>query len=213
MHPQKAALVTTAYFGPVQYFSKFLDHETRMIEIYDHYSKQTYRNRCNIYGANGILPLSIPVLKGPEHKTRVRDIRMDDTKKWKKLHWKGIESAYRHSPFFEFYMDEIHSFFRKNYRFLIDLNTEILNVILSHLDIDPEFSFTSAFAEHPGDTAMDYRELIHPKTGLSEDPHFKVIPYHQVFSGKHGFLPNLSILDLLFNEGPNSRMILEKSVV
>jgi hypothetical protein len=213
MHAQKAALVSTAYFGPVQYFSKFLVHKTRVIEICDHYSKQTYRNRCNIYGANGILTLSIPVLKGHGHKTKVKDIKIDGSKKWQKLHWKGIQSAYSHSPFFEFYMDEIQSLVMNSHQYLLDLNTEILRVMLSHLDIDTEFSLTSEFAEYPGDTAMDYRDLIHPKAELSEDPHFKVIPYQQVFGEKHGFLPNLSILDLLFNEGPNSRMIIEKSIV
>lgn len=212
MHTQKAALFSTAYFGPVQYYSKFLVHDTRIIEIYDHYTKQTYRNRCNIYGANGILSLSIPVLKGAGHKSWIRDIRMDDTKNWKKLHWKGIESAYRHSPFFEFYMDDIQSFIMGKYKFLIDLNSEILRAILTHLEIDPEFTCTNEFVDYTRYQAMDYRELIHPKVDVSADPHFNPLPYPQVFSIKHGFLPNLSILDLLFNEGPNSRIILEKSV-
>ena len=212
MQVQKAALLSTAYFGPIQYYAKFLAHETRIIEIHDHYTRQTYRNRCNIYGSNGILSLSIPVLKGPGHKSLVRDIRMDDTKKWKKLHWKGIESAYMHSPFFEFYMDEIQYFFIKDYKFLLDLNTDILRTILPQLEIDAEFTYTDEFVSNAGDHTVDYRELIHPKVGLSADPYFTPRPYPQVFSPKLGFLPNLSILDLLFNEGPNSRAILEKTI-
>ena len=144
-----------------------------MIEIHDYYSKQTYRNRCNIYGANGQLSLSIPVLKGPEHKSRVKDIKIDDSKNWKKMHWKGIESAYMHSPFFEFYMDEIQSVFGKIYSFLIDLNTDILHLILSHLEIEPYFRHTDHYMEESGEKFTDYRELIHPKKDLSSDQDFK----------------------------------------
>ena len=96
MGAEETVLLSTSYFGSIQYFTKFLLYPHRYIERYDHYTKQTYRNRCNIFGANGVLSLSIPVLKGPLHKTYVKDIRIDYSKNWRKLHWKGIESAYMH---------------------------------------------------------------------------------------------------------------------
>ena len=213
MFEDKAALLSTAYFGPIHYYTKFLIHNLRAIEIHDNYSKQTYRNRCNIYGANGLLPLSIPVLKGPEHKSLVRDIKIDDSKNWKKLHWKGIESAYMHSPFFEYYMDEIQAFFERRYSFLIDLNMDILHLTLTHLEIGSDFTLTDEFIENTGKNYADYRELIHPKKAPQADTDFVLRPYQQVFSTRHGFLPNLSILDLLFNEGPNSRTILKESII
>jgi len=208
----KAALLSTTYFGPVQYYTKFLLHGWRVIEVHDNYTKQTYRNRGNIFGANGLLPLSIPVLKGMAHKTRAKEIRIDMSKKWKKLHWKGIESAYMHSPFFEYYMDEIRSIFDMDQSFLLDLNMHILQMTLSHLDIEPVYGPSDDFIDEPDGEYEDYREIIHPKKDPVTDPDFNPQPYHQVFSEKHGFLPNLSILDLLFNEGPNSRSILEKSI-
>ena len=212
MQAKKPALLSTTYLGPVQYYAVFLLHPGRIIERHDNYIKQTYRNRCNIYGANGILSLSIPVLKGPDHKSKVKDIRIDYTKNWRKLHWKGIESAYRHSPFFEYFMDEIRSFFEKEYTFLIDINTEIMVRILGDLEMDTEFSFTDDFIDPGRDDLADYRESIHPKVEEGSDPDFRPHPYHQVFSEKHGFMPNLSILDLIFNEGHNARNILEKSL-
>jgi hypothetical protein len=212
MHSRKSALLSSAYFGPIQYYSKFLVHQQRIIEVHDHYTKQTYRNRCIIYGANGLLSLSIPVLKGPAHKSLFKDIRMDDSKNWKKLHWKSIESAYMHSPFFEYYMDEIQAFFTKTYKYLLDLNTDILSTMLTHLEIEPTFAITDEFIPPSWNQSDDYRDIIHPKIELSADPDFHPYPYQQVFSEKHGLLPNLSIMDLLFNEGPNSRNILERSV-
>ena len=133
MGPDNTVLLSTSYFGPVQYFTKFLLFPQRVIERFDNYTKQTYRNRCKIYGANGIITLSVPVLKGPSHKTHVRDIRIDYSKNWRKLHWKGIESAYRHSPFCEFYMDDIRAFLEMQHGFLLDINLEILDYLLESL--------------------------------------------------------------------------------
>jgi hypothetical protein len=141
------ALLSISYLGPVQYLTKFLLHPVRIIERYDHYIKQTYRNRCNIMGANGILPLSIPVLKGQDHKTYVRDIRIDYNKKWQKLHWRSIESAYRHSPFFEFYMDEFSPFYEQRFEFLLDFNAALLVLILQSLEINYTLRYSSEFMD------------------------------------------------------------------
>ena len=206
------ALLSTSYLGPVQYLTKFLIHPVRIIEQYDHYVKQTYRNRSNIMGANGILPLSIPVLKGQAHKTYVRDIRIDYDKKWQKLHWRSIESAYRHSPFFEFYMDEYSPFYEKRFEFLLDFNAALLEMILQALEFDNTINYSRGFIEAGTEDYADYREAIHPKRDLSSDPFFVPAVYRQVFAERLGFKANLSIIDLLFNEGPNARSVLEQCI-
>ncbi len=206
------ALLSSTYLGPVQYFTKFLIHPLQIIERYDHYAKQTYRNRCNIMAANGILSLSIPVVKGPAHKTYVRDIRIDYDKKWQKLHWRSIESAYRHSPFFEFYMDEFSPFYEQKFEFLTDLNAALLEVVLRSLEMDGTIRYSSEFIGVPGKDYADYREIIHPKRDLTSDPLFVPVSYQQVFSERLGFKANLSIIDLLFNEGPNARSVLEQCI-
>jgi hypothetical protein len=206
------ALLSLTYLGPVQYFTKFLIHPVLVIERYDHYIKQTYRNRCNIMGANGILPLSIPVLKGPDHKTHVRDVRIDYHKKWQKLHWKSIESAYRHSPFFEFYMDEFSPFYESRYEFLLDFNDAQLKIVLRALDINASIRKSESFLDTAREGFSDYREAIHPKRDPFSDPLFVPAPYQQVFAERFGFKANLSIIDLLFNEGPNARSVLEQSI-
>jgi hypothetical protein len=163
-------------------------------------------------GANGILPLSVPVLKGQLHKTYVRDIRIDYNKKWQKLHWRSIESAYRHSPFFEFYMDEFSPFYERRFKFLLDLNTALLEVVLHALEIEYTIRYSSEYIDVSAKDYADYREAIHPKRDLSSDPLFVPVSYQQVFAERLGFKANLSIIDLLFNEGPNARSVLEQCI-
>ncbi len=212
MQAEGKVLLSTSYFGPVQYFTKFLLYPERIIEQYDHYGKQTYRNRCMVYGANGKLSLSVPVLKGTEHKSHVRDVRIDYSRNWRKLHWKGLESAYRHSPFFEFHTDEIRSLLDKKHEYLMDLNLEILDYLLEVLEIEGGYSLTGEYAGAEGIGAMDIRDAIHPKKGFTADADFRPEPYFQVFAERQGFLENLSIVDLIFNEGPNARSVLERSI-
>ena len=206
------ALLSISYLGPVQYLTKFLIFPVRIIERYDHYIKQTYRNRCYIMGANGILPLSIPVLKGRATKTYVRDIRIDYHKKWQKLHWRSIESAYRHSPFFEFYMDEFSPFYEQKFEFLLDFNAALLEVVLQAMEIDNTIRYSSEFIDVTLKNYTDFRETIHPKRDLSSDPLFVPVSYQQVFAKRLGFMANLSIIDLLFNEGPNARSVLQQCI-
>jgi len=206
------ALLSITYLGPVQYFTKFLLHPVRIIERYDHYIKQTFRNRCNIMGANGILPLSIPILKGQAHKTYVRDIRIDYNKKWQKLHWRSMESAYRHSPFFEYYMDEFYPFYEQRFEFLIDFNAALLELVLQSLEIENTLNYSREFIDAGIVDYADYRETIHPKRDLSSDPFYVPVTYRQVFLERLGFNANLSIIDLLFNEGPNARSVLEQCI-
>jgi hypothetical protein len=206
-----AILLSITYLGPVQYFTKFLLYDEIWLETHEHYSKQTYRNRCDIYGTNGKLSLVIPVLKGNEHKTRITDLKIDYNKKWQKLHWKGIESAYRSTPFFEFYIDELSRFYSKKFVFLFDLNMELFRTFLLMLDLNPEIKFTEKYYL-PVDCAItDMRDVIHPKRSYRTDQNFLPLQYRQVFSDKHGFIANLSIIDLIFNMGPDSISVLKGS--
>ena len=197
---------------PVQYIAKLLTHSLGKIEIHENYQKQSYRNRCIIYGANGPLPLVIPVKKTHGTKTRTKDIQLDYDTSWQKNHWRSITSAYNSSPFFEFYMDEFVPFYEKKEKFLIDFNTKLLHVILQNLEINTELSFTSSFNKTINEE-LDFRDKISPKPGKNiQDSHFIPRKYNQVFIGRRGFQENLSSIDLLFNEGPNSLQILKNSI-
>lgn len=199
-------LLSTTYLGPIQYYSKLVKYNKVYIEINDHFVKQTYRNRCKIYGANGILQLSIPVKKSAP-KIKVKDLLIDYDTNWQKMHWKSIESAYRSSPFFEFYEDDFLPFYKTKYKFLLEFNSLLQNVILEHLDVNKNIQYTDEFLSAEGSDYEDYRDSIHPKKNHL-DPNFNCKQYNQVFIHKHGFKENLSIIDLLFNEGPNAINIL-----
>ncbi|MBI9052726.1 MAG: WbqC family protein [Bacteroidales bacterium] len=199
----KKILLSTAYLAPIQYFTKLLKYDSVIIEAHENFIKQTYRNRCIIYGANGDLSLSIPVSKNKK-KVIIKDLMIDYSTNWKKLHLKSIESAYKSSPYFEFYFDEIRPFFEKNYKFLFDFNTLIQEVILEQLEIETQINYSdNYFFSNDLDEIDDFREKILPKKKIL-DNEFYIHKYNQVFSDKHGFKPNLSIIDLLFNEGPNA---------
>ncbi|MFP4019883.1 MAG: WbqC family protein [Bacteroidales bacterium] len=206
------ALLSTAYLAPVQYYTKFMVYKKIFIEAEENYQKQSYRNRCNILTANGILPLTIPVSKDMP-KIKTRDIRIDNTLEWQKNHWTSIESAYSSSPFFEFYMDEFSVFYTKKYRFLLEFNLNLQDYILDQLEIKPNIFLTKQFIEKGTPDYDDYRDSIHPKKRQQrKDKTFKPEFYYQVFREKFGFVGNLSIIDLLFNEGPNAENILKKSI-
>jgi len=200
-------ILTTAYLAPIHYYSVLLQHGQVLIEANENFIKQSYRNRCEIYGANGVLSLSIPVKKEAP-KTKAKDILIDYDTNWRKLHWKSIESAYRSSPFFEFYADDIKPFYQREYKYLFDFNTDIQSVLLDHLEIDIKIEFTKEYIHDYSNSATDFRAKFHPKKS-NTDTDFSPKEYFQVFQDKHGFFPNLSIIDLLFNEGPNTINILK----
>jgi hypothetical protein len=205
-------LLSTAYFGPIQYFSKFVQYDNVWIEQHEHFPKQTFRNRCNIYSANGVQVLSVPVTKGDLIKIYTKDIRLDYAQNWPKIHFKAIESAYRNSPYFEFYIDDLIRFFEKKYSFLLDFNCEITQVICELIGIKRTMALTVGFEKEP--PLDDFRDKIHPKERMSfNDSSFRAPVYHQVFETKYGFIPNLSILDLLFSTGPDSLKHLQNSVL
>jgi hypothetical protein len=204
-------LLSTACFPPVQYFSKLVQFEHVYLEHCENFIKQTYRNRYEILGANGAISLVVPVVKGRGRKIKIRDLRISYDTDWQRNHWRTIFSAYNSSPFFEFYQDDIQPFFEKPWEFLFDFNLQILETLCGLLEIDPNLVLTEDFEQVPEGT-LNFREAISPKKHRTEnDPSFFPQPYTQVFHEKFGFVPNLSILDLLFNEGPNSLNVIEAS--
>jgi hypothetical protein len=205
--------VSTAYLPPVQYISKFLLGDPVYIEAHENYQKQSYRNRCCVYGANGRQCLVIPVKKHHGEKTPIGNVEIDHKMPWQKIHLKSIESAYRLSPFYEFFIDEIVKIYSKKPVLLFEWNLELTRHILALTGIRTEVILTSGYAR-PVDSTRDFRQCIHPKKRLSvSDAHFNPLPYQQVFQERHGFLSNLSIIDLLFNEGPLAIEVLRKSII
>jgi hypothetical protein len=202
---------STAYWAPVQYFAKLAATSEMLLEQHEHYSKQTYRNRCRIATANGVLALSVPVTKTHGAKMPIRDVRIDYTEQWQHNHWKAIESAYRSSPFFDYYAEDIRPFYERKEPFLFDLNERILHMVLELIGLKITIGYTSTFvAEYPD---HDFRYIISPKRPYTmHDPQFKPQIYYQVFAPANGFAANMSILDLLYNEGMNALPTLCASV-
>lgn len=197
------ALLSTTYFGPVQWYQKLYRAEHVEIEQWESFQKQTYRNRCLIATTNGIQALTIPVVRGTS--PLIKDIRISDHGNWRHLHWNALQSAYGESPFFEYYQDDILPFFEKRWTFLLDFNEEIRTKISELIDIQPNVPYTEGYSSSP--SMRDFRMAINPKHP-EPDSDFVPKPYYQVYQQKHGFLPNLSILDLLFNMGPESILYL-----
>lgn len=211
MTDKSGILLSTAYFPPVQYLAKILKYENVFIEQYENFTKQTYRNRCKILAANGPVSLIVPVVKGRGSKIKIRDLKISYDTDWQRNHWRTIFSAYNSSPFFEFYRDDIYPFFEKKWKYLFDFNQAILEAICDLTEINCNVELTGDF-EKTDSSTLNFREAISPKKQKAKrDKYFHPQKYTQVFAEKFGFVPNLSILDLLFNEGPNSYNILARS--
>jgi hypothetical protein len=208
MMQSSGILLSTAYFAPVRYFSKLTSYPEIYIEQHENFIKQTYRNRTVIMGANGLVSLIVPVVKGREQKIKIKDLRIAYDEEWQRTHWRTIFSAYNSSPFFEYYADDLEPFFKKKIKFLFDLNQQITETLLEILEIEIDFKLTEDFEQIP-ENCLNFREKINPKAHRSPaDPNFLVQTYTQVFSEKLGFIPDVSILDLLFNEGPSAHQVL-----
>ncbi len=193
-------LLCTSYLPPVSYMHQLLQAELSYIELHEHFIKQSIRNRCTIYSANGPLSLSIPLIKqGLKEKTK--DKKISYSEKWQNIHWRAITSAYQNSPYFEYLEADFKPFFEKRYVFLIDFNLELITLLLHLLRSEKTIHFTHEYQHHPGNL-IDYRN---PENNLAD---YEFTPYYQTFASKYGFIPNLSCLDVLFHEGKYAQEII-----
>jgi hypothetical protein len=192
-------LLSTSYFPPISYLKAILNSENVTIEQHENFVKKTYRNRCRIYSANGIINLTVPVVEATRKKVLIRDVKIDYSTDWQKQHFKSIKSAYNSSPFYEYLIDEFSAFFKKKYEFLFDLNMHIIRKLTELLEINPTIEFTDNYEVTPSDK-VDYRSILQQKSE-KENPFVTSKAYKQVFSEKYAFQKDLSMLDLLFNLG------------
>jgi hypothetical protein len=202
---QNTAILPLFYLPPVGYFSLLQKLGTDfLIEKHEHLSKQTYRNRASIYSPNGKLDITVPVVKGSKTHTKMKDVRISYDFKWQRLHWLSLESCYRSSAYFEFYEDELSRFYNNKFEFLFDYNLELVEWLNKKLKLNKSFEVTPEYLDDIA-PELDYRTIMNPK---KEDDIVNNKPYYQVFEDRHQFLPNLSIVDLLFNQGPQARLYL-----
>lgn len=213
----KTVCLSTAYLAPISYYRQMLLHDTVLIEQYENYVKQTYRNRACIMTASGIMSLTIPVEHHGGEKTLVRDLRISDHGNWRHLHWQALQTAYDKSPFFEYYADDFRPFYEsKPTVYLLDYNMRLQQLVCDLINLHLAVSLTTTY-QKDGDF-LDLRNAITPKRGCSLDGKGDIdgkssVPeYYQVFAQRHGFTADLSIVDLLFNMGPEALLTLHSQV-
>ncbi|MEK8179684.1 WbqC family protein [Flavobacterium buctense] len=200
----KNILIHPSYFPSVSHFVAMTQSDLVTFEMDDNFQKQTNRNRMYIYSPNGIQLLNIPIKHSKTAHQKTKEVQLETAFDWQKQHFKSLEAAYRTSPFFEYFEDAIRPIFEKKHEFLMDLNFETMSVVSKCLGLEFDYNETSEYFHEVTDK-IDFRNLINGKKDVSE-----FAPYTQVFGEKHGYLNNLSILDLLFNEGRYALDYLQK---
>lgn len=190
------------YHPSIRFFQQVFQADSLLIEAHENYIKQSYRNRCHVLTSQGVIALTVPV-KGGNKKTAITELEIDYEQKWVNQHWRTIRSAYGNSPYFEFYADYFEAIYKKEPRFLFELNREFLALYFKFLKITKPLRFTERYEEKYEEPVQDFRSKIHPKKAPDN---LTIKSYNQVF-GKQ-FVSDLSILDLLFNQGPEAAQFL-----
>lgn len=231
----QSVLLSTAYLAPISYYACLMHAPQVFVEQHEHYHKQTYRNRCRIVAANGVMDLSIPVVTC--NNQAIRKVEIDYSKPWQRQHWLSLEAAYRSTPFFEYYEDDLKPFYQQqDIKYLFDFNARLQQVICDLIDLHPQTILTQDFVTpeaagfcssdacldlreaavaldlREAAVALDLREAIHPKRNLPQMLHYHSQKYTQVFEQQLGFVADMSIVDLLFNMGPESILLLRDSM-
>lgn len=202
-------LIEPHYLGSIEYFCLIKRHSTVLLEINDHFQKQSYRNRAYILGSNKILSLHVPL--NYTNKTTLKDVRIDHSQRWVKDHWGAIYSSYGKAPFFEFFANDFKTIWEVKHEFLLDLNVKMLMLCLKLMDLKIKFEFTDSYVMSPPEEDIDYRNHIHPKIEFTDRNIYQQRIYSQLFGNR--FVPNLSIVDLIMCEGPQAGSILTSSSI
>jgi hypothetical protein len=196
-------LIHPNYFPNIHQFRQIIKANSILFEVSDNYQKQTFRNRTYIYGANGKLGLFIPVIHTHKNRELFKDVKISYESNWMDLHLKSLQSAYRSSPYFEYFEDDFIKLYSKKEKFLADFNIKCIKLISNLLDLDLDFKISNEYVEKTNDI-IDLRDLSNAR----KEKKIETPKYIQVFESKHGYLNNLSILDLIFSEGKNSVLLM-----
>ena len=211
MNMSKTALIDIHYLPSIEYFTVLFRYDKIILEKEEHFVKQTFRSRCEILTANKIEKLSVPVVGGRK-KIKMKDIQIDHEQQWQKNHWRAIQSAYGRAPFYEFFVHYFEPFFSKQEKFLYDFNFKLLSLCLKLMQAKIKFEETATYEKSPLDDQIDdLRSIVSPKRGYKSNTLYTPVSYPQVF-GKN-FVANLSIIDLLFCEGPNAKNLVTNSIL
>lgn len=205
-------ILPSAYLAPVQYYARLYAVGRAVEDRGERYVKQTFRNRCYIATPQGPQPLTIPVERDGASHSLMRDIRLSDHGGWRRLHRTALTTAYESTPYFEYYADDILPLYDRPFRYLVDLNEAFREAVLGLLELERPVTVSEIPDLIARSDDFDQRPLASPKSSAQADPLFRPAPYYQVFAARTGFLPNLSIADLLFHKGPESRVVLRQSL-
>ncbi|WP_375580369.1 WbqC family protein [Marivirga tractuosa] len=205
---QKSILIELQYLPSVAFFSSLVEKEELILEANEFFEKQTYRNRCHLLSSQQIEVLTVP-LQGANKKIKSKDIKIDNSQNWNKKHWRSIQTCYGKSPYFEFFADEFQPIYEKDYLYLWDLNLDLLTICLKITGQKIKITESGSYEKKVSGNVMDARSLIHPKKPEFLAQLFKPKDYNQSFG--NNFEPNLSVIDLLMNEGPNTKTVIRQS--
>ena len=204
----KSILIELQYLPSLAFFSSLEGKEQLILEANEFFEKQTYRNRCHLLSSQQIEIMTVP-LQGANKKIKTIDIKIDNSQNWNQKHWRSIQTCYGKSPFFEFFADEFKPIFETNYDFLWDLNLDLLTICLKITGHKINIAKSVSYEKHISGNVMDARSLLHPKKEDYLKQFYNPATYGQSFGNK--FEPNLSVIDLLMNEGPNTKTVIQQS--
>ncbi len=204
----KSLLIESHFLPSLEYFCALLPFDEIILERWEFFPKQTYRNRCYLNTAGGVKMLTVPLTQR-HGKILSKDIKMEAGKAWRNSHWKTIQSAYQKAPYFDFYADDLKEILFKEHEYLQDLNHDLLSFCLRQIGLKKKISASMAYEEQPTENVIDLRSVIIDKKPFGLRSFYQPYPYYQVFGNE--FAPSLSFIDLLFSEGPHSLAILRAS--